>query len=122
MLDDALRASGIADLLDHCFSVDGQRVYKPDPRVYRLVCERLGLEAREISFQSSNAWDVAGAAAFGFQTVWLNRGRQPREYRFAPATFEQPDLSTLPDLLAGHHGAHDQADGLQAKHGTAGST
>lgn len=104
MLDDALRASGIADLVDHQFSVDELRVYKPDPRVYHLVCERLGLEAHEIVFQSANAWDVAGAAAFGFQTVWLNRGRQPNEYRFAPATVELSDLSTLPDLLVSHQG------------------
>lgn len=100
MLADALRASGLEGLVDHCLSVDVLGTYKPDPRVYQLACERLGLRREAISFQSSNAWDAAGAAAFGMPVVWLNRGRQPSEYPFAPPALVLPDLSSLPDILA----------------------
>ncbi|WP_440136433.1 hypothetical protein, partial [Escherichia coli] len=39
-------------------------------------------EARpgDVVFVSSNRWDVAGAAAFGFTAVWINRTGQPDEY------------------------------------------
>ena len=31
-------------------------------------------------FVSSNRWDIAGAAAFGFKPVWVNRLGLPDEY------------------------------------------
>lgn len=102
MLADGLAASGIAALIDRCISVDAIGVYKPDPRVYQLACDELGLTREAVTFQSSNPWDVAGAGAFGFQTVWVNRLAQPREYGFAPPTHELPDLSGLPATLAAH--------------------
>ncbi|MFZ0117629.1 MAG: haloacid dehalogenase type II, partial [Xanthobacteraceae bacterium] len=40
----------------------------------------------DIVFVSSNRWDVMGADAFGFQTVWINRARLPDEYGIAPRT------------------------------------
>jgi 2-haloacid dehalogenase len=33
-----------------------------------------------MSFQSSNRWDIAGAVAFGFRGVWVNRAGAPDEY------------------------------------------
>ncbi len=44
-------------------------VYKPHPRVYQLAVDKLGVAAENISFQSANAWDAAGAASFGFPVV-----------------------------------------------------
>ncbi|TYO95031.1 2-haloacid dehalogenase [Geothermobacter ehrlichii] len=79
MLEAAVKNSGLAGLLDQTLSVEEVGVYKPDPRVYRLAVNRLGLEAGEIAFQSTNAWDVAGAKAFGFRVVWINRFGQARE-------------------------------------------
>ena len=46
----------------------------------------------QIVFVSSNRWDVMGAAAFGFRTLWVNRTRLPDEYA------EHPPLRTVPDL------------------------
>jgi len=60
--------------------------FKPHPRVYQIVTERLGVPTPEVGFVSSNYWDVCGAASFGFQAFWINRshavpdalGQQPR--------------------------------------------
>ena len=49
----------------------------PSPVVYQLAEARLGIRREKIGFVSSNAWDVAGAAAFGFQTYWLDRQNAP---------------------------------------------
>ncbi len=79
MLEAAVQNAGIADLLTAVLSVEEVQVYKPHPLVYALATSRLGLAKEEIVFVSSNAWDVAGAKAFGFQVYWLNRGGYPVE-------------------------------------------
>ncbi|HXH03369.1 MAG TPA: haloacid dehalogenase type II [Candidatus Competibacteraceae bacterium] len=99
LLAAAVAATGLAGLLDALLSVEAVGVYKPDPRVYRLAVERLGVEASAIAFQSSNGWDIAGAAAFGFQAVWINRAGQRRERLPAGPVAELTSLAGLPGLL-----------------------
>lgn len=86
MLEAAVRSAGIDLILDEVFSVDSVRRFKTDQSVYDLVASSWRLYPEAISFQSSNRWDIAGAAKFGFRTVWINRNGQPDEYRdFTPA-------------------------------------
>ncbi|MDD9817049.1 MAG: haloacid dehalogenase type II [Gammaproteobacteria bacterium] len=99
MLDAAVRHSGIAGLLDAVWSAEEVGIYKPEPRVYRLATERLGVEAGRIAFQSANAWDAAGAAACGLRAVWINRLGQGRERLPATPSAELPSLEGLPQLL-----------------------
>jgi 2-haloacid dehalogenase len=54
-----------------------------------------------IGFVSSNGWDVAGAKAFGFRAVWMNRHRAPLEELGVVPDLEVPDLEALADVLAG---------------------
>ena len=80
----AVRSAGLESLLDESLSVDALRIFKTAPAAYGLVCENYGLRPEQISFQSSNRWDVAGAARFGFHTVWINRTGAPDEYLDLP--------------------------------------
>ena len=80
MLDRAVRSAGLTPVLDAALSVDVLRLYKTDPRAYALVGQRFAVAPDEVTFVSSNRWDVAGAAAFGFGTVWLKRTGLPDEY------------------------------------------
>ena len=80
MLDNAVRAAGILDLLDAVISVDAVEVFKTSPRVYELVERTLGTKPSQVAFQSSNRWDIAGAKAFGFHVTWVNRTAKPDEY------------------------------------------
>jgi 2-haloacid dehalogenase len=73
MLQSAVRAGSLDAHFAHIISVDRIRIYKPSPRVYALGPELLHLPAADILFVSSNAWDVAGAKAFGYQVCWCNR-------------------------------------------------
>ena len=99
MLERAVKSAALGDLLDDVLSIDEIQVYKPDPRVYAFACERLGCTPDAIAFQSSNAWDAAGAAAFGFHVHWINRAGLPREYAALGPVLPLADLSTLPALL-----------------------
>lgn len=97
MLDAAVASAGIAELLDAALSVDDAGVFKTDPRAYALVGARFGVEPGEVSFQSSNRWDVAGASAFGFRPVWINRSGAPDEYRDLPPGHVLDGLAGLAD-------------------------
>ena len=99
MLESAVRSSGLSGVFAHVLSVDAVRVYKPSPLVYELAPRALGLTAGEILFVSSNAWDVAGAAAFGFQTCWCNRANAPAEELGATPDYEVDRLDAIPEKL-----------------------
>ena len=99
MLDAAVAAAGIGAALDAVLSVEEVGVYKPHPSVYRLVLERFGVAAGRVSFQSSNAWDANGAAAFGFRVAWCNRFGQGRERLPSAPDAEIATLAELPPLL-----------------------
>jgi 2-haloacid dehalogenase len=101
MLQDAVQAAGIAALLDAVLSVEEIGIYKPAARVYQIACRHFGVAPGEICFQSSNAWDAAGAAAYGFRVAWINRGGQPDEYGFARPAITLPSLAKLPDYVLG---------------------
>ena len=80
MLNAAVSSAGLADDLDTILSVDAVRAFKTSPRTYELVLQALPVAASEVVFVSSNRWDIAGAAAFGFHPVWVNRAGLPDEY------------------------------------------
>ncbi len=99
MIDAAVHSAGLHDYIECSLSVDTIGVFKPDPRVYQLAVDALGVKTRQVSFQSSNAWDAAGAAHFGFNVAWINRfGQRPERLPATPHA-ELLDLSALPDLI-----------------------
>jgi 2-haloacid dehalogenase len=99
MLDAGAQSAGIDGLLDAILSVEEVGIFKPEPRVYRLAVERLAVPAATIAFQSSNAWDVHGAACFGLRPVWINRFGAPPERLPGGPEHELRDLAGLPALL-----------------------
>ncbi len=99
MLDAAVRSAGLAGTLDYVLSVEDVGIFKPDPRVYQLAADRIGVAPGEICFQSSNAWDAYAASHFGFRVVWVNRFDQPPERIPGAPDRQLGDLSPLPELL-----------------------
>jgi 2-haloacid dehalogenase len=95
MLEAAVRSAALDAVLDDVVSVDAVRTFKTAPAVYEQVATAWRLYPDAISFQSSNRWDIAGAAKFGFRTVWINRGGQPDEYYDYPPALILPSLEGL---------------------------
>ncbi len=93
MLNAAVLSAGLAGDLDVVLSVDAVRIFKTSPQTYDLVPKTLSVTADQVVFVSSNRWDIAGAAAFGFTPVWVNRLGLPDEYvELAPsAVVASPD-------------------------------
>lgn len=77
MLHDVVENANLSADFKHLLSVDSVKIFKPHASVYQLAPDTFGVAAEEIGFVSSNGWDIAGAAHFGFCTFWINRGKQP---------------------------------------------
>lgn len=94
-----VRSSGLQDRFAHLFSVERVGVFKPDFRVYQLACNELALDAAQVLFVSSNAWDASGAAHFGFQVCWVNRRNAAFDELGASPRFTVSGLDEIPALL-----------------------
>lgn len=99
MISSAVDHAGINHSIDYQLSVETVGIFKPDRRVYQLAVDTLNLQPSEIAFMSSNAWDAAGAADFGFVVAWVNRYSQPSEALPGVPAAELSDLTGLPGLL-----------------------
>ncbi len=95
MVGSAVEAAGLKAWLDAVLSVDTVKMFKPRPEVYALVTTEFSCKPEEVVFVSSNRWDAFGATAFGFRTVWINRGKIPDEYPDFPPAAMVSDLTAL---------------------------
>lgn len=68
-----LSNAGISDYFEAEFSADEVEGYKPARKPYEMAAHRLGLPPEEIWMVAAHAWDIAGAAAAGCRTVFINR-------------------------------------------------
>jgi 2-haloacid dehalogenase len=100
MLEAAIATAGIGDSLDAVLSVDSVGAFKPDARVYHLVGARFGTAPAEVLFVSSNGWDAAAAAGYGFRSVWVNRAGAPVERLPWRPAHVLADLAGVPALAA----------------------
>jgi len=99
MLNAVVAYNKLDDMLDAVLSVDEVGIFKPDPRVYQLGCDRLGVDRDQIGFVSSNGWDAAGAKSFGFKTFWINRTTAPVDALGVTPDRVLNSLAELPPLL-----------------------
>ena len=88
MLEAVVRNAGLEGLLEEPLSTDRVQAYKPDPRAYQMGLDAFGLGREEIAFAASASWDAAGAKAFGYPTIWVNRAGLPVE-----------ELGSAPDAI-----------------------
>ncbi len=96
MLEAVVVSSGLTGVFSHILSVDAVKTYKPSPKVYELGTRAMGLPAEALLFVSANAWDVAGAKAFGYQVCWCNRTNAPMEELGLHADFTVRRLDEIP--------------------------
>ncbi|TNF64091.1 MAG: haloacid dehalogenase type II [Rhodobacteraceae bacterium] len=98
MLAGAVQSAGIGNVLDDVLSVESVGVFKPHDSVYDLVGRRFGCARGEVLFVSSNGWDAAAAAGYGFATVWVNRAGEPQDRLWAAPGQTLRTLHDIPKL------------------------
>jgi 2-haloacid dehalogenase len=99
MLNAAVKSAGIASLLDAVLSVEDVGVFKPSARVYDMVGAAFACANENVLFVSSNGWDAAGAAGYGFQTAWVNRAGAPVDRLYAAPHHIVSDLTAISGLI-----------------------
>jgi 2-haloacid dehalogenase len=95
MIAAAVASAGLDGVFDAVLTVSEVGMFKPAARVYQLATDRFGCDPGDITFLSSNRWDVAGGHVFGFKTAWVNRSGAPDEYPDMPADRVISDLRAL---------------------------
>lgn len=58
---------------DAVFTGEMAGVFKPDPAIYRMAAQYLGLPPAEIMMVACHKYDIRAAAALGFQTAFVTR-------------------------------------------------
>ncbi|MCL8209235.1 MAG: haloacid dehalogenase type II [Actinomycetia bacterium] len=96
----ALTAAGVIGAFDRILSAGEAGAFKPDPRVYRLAVEALGVEPAAVWFFSSNFWDVFGAKRFGFRVAWVRRRPVPADHLGVRPDAVLASLAEAPALFA----------------------
>jgi 2-haloacid dehalogenase len=94
-----LDVAGLEIVIPTVLSAEAVRTYKPSPAVYRLATDHFGCDPSDVTFVSGNAWDCAGAGAFGFQVVRIRRSAETTEAVGPPPFATIDDLRELPGLF-----------------------
>ncbi len=89
-------ARGFEDMADLIIYSHEVGLAKPDPRIYALTCERLGIRPAEMIFLDDSPGHIAAARAFGIHGVVFHDNAQA--------------IGEIEALLAAHHGG----DGARA--------
>lgn len=100
MLQGAVDSAMIGDSLDDVLSVQDVGVFKPHKTVYDMVGNRFGTRPDQVLFVSSNGWDAAHAAGYGFYTVWVNRAAEPVDRLPWRPNQILSDLTTIPQIAS----------------------
>jgi 2-haloalkanoic acid dehalogenase type II len=73
-----LALCGLGDYFESALAARDAGMMKPDPRIFAMLLERAGLDARDaVHVGDDPEADVEGARAAGVEPVWLNRDATP---------------------------------------------
>jgi 2-haloalkanoic acid dehalogenase type II len=100
MLEAAVAAAGLAGTFDAILSAEAVGAFKPARAVYDLAGARFGADPGAVVFVSSNGWDAACAAGYGFETVWANRAGEPVDRLPWRPAHVLADLGRVPEIAA----------------------
>ena len=99
LLNELVSSNKLNDLFDDLFSIEEVKVYKPDPKVYDIPVNKYNIKRNEITFLSSNTWDVSGGGNYGYNSVWVNRSQSHFDNLDYHPKNEIGNLSQLLDIV-----------------------
>ena len=99
--DDRIRRTGLDRYVADWVISEQAGVSKPNPRIFALAAQR-------VRMRLAGAWvvgdspeaDIGGAAAMGLPSVWLHRGREWLDTRFAPTRVVGNVIQGLSAIIA----------------------
>ena len=73
LLNELVKSNNLEDIFDDLFSIEEVGIYKPDSKVYDMPIKKYQIKTNEVTFLSSNTWDVSGGGNYGYNAIWVNR-------------------------------------------------
>jgi putative hydrolase of the HAD superfamily len=95
--------TAFAELIDSAIFSSRERLKKPDPRIYHLACERIGVIAEDCLYIADGEnHELAGAAKVGLHSVLIRNSSRDNgsELLREARDWNGSAVSTLPDVLA----------------------
>jgi len=94
--------TAFAELMDSVVFSCRERLRKPDPRIYRLVCDRLGVNPVDCVYVADGEnYELAGAAEAGLHPVLIRTASQNKSKSHQEAREWQGDtIAGLADVLS----------------------
>jgi len=99
LLNELVKSNNLDNLFDDLFSIEEVGIYKPDSKVYDMPVTKYNIEKNEVTFLSSNTWDVSGGGNYGFNSVWVNRNNNIFDNLDYKPQNEVKDLKQLIDII-----------------------
>ena len=99
LLNELVSSNKLNDLFDDLFSVEEVKIYKPDPKVYDIPVNKYNIKRNEVTFLSSNTWDVSGGGNYGYNSIWINRSQSHFDNLDYHPKNEIGNLSQLLDIV-----------------------
>tara|TARA_Y100000768_G_C23845753_1_gene618444 strand:+ start:75 stop:734 length:660 start_codon:yes stop_codon:yes gene_type:complete len=99
LLNQLIKSNNLENIFDDLFSIEEVKIYKPDSRVYDLPVKKFNIRPNEVTFLSSNTWDVSGGGNYGYNSVWVNRNKSSFDLLDYRPKNEIGNLSQLLDIL-----------------------
>ncbi|WP_326553032.1 HAD family hydrolase [Micromonospora sp. NBC_01813] len=97
-----IRRTGLDRYIADWVISEAAGVSKPNPRIFALAAESVRMRLRGAwMIGDSPEADIGGAAATGLPSVWLHRGRQWLDQRFAPTRQASGVIPAVAAVLAG---------------------
>lgn len=90
-----LEYAGLRSYFDSVLSADTVHRLKPAPEPYAMAARELGVAAGELTLVAAHSWDIAGAAAAGWQTAFLTRPGQALDSLTPAPRFIAADVKAL---------------------------
>ena len=99
LLENLVKSNNLDNLFDDLFSVEEVKIFKPDSKVYDLPVKKYKIKPYEITFLSSNTWDVSGGGNYGYNSIWVNRNKSKFDNLDYQPVNEVVNLSQLLDIV-----------------------
>ena len=99
LLNELVKSNNLENIFDDIFSIEEVGIYKPDSEVYDIPVKKYQIQRNEITFLSSNTWDVSGGGNYGYNSIWVNRSNNTFDNLDYFPKHQIKDLSKLLDIL-----------------------
>ena len=99
LLNQLVKSNNLDNLFDDLFSIEEDKIYKPDSKVYDLPIKKYEIKKNEVAFLSANTWDVSGAGNYGYNAIWVNRNNNIFDYLDYKPNNQIKSLTELTSLI-----------------------